>query len=42
MDLRKGNKVGNEWYFYDEFKMLKDLNVICIFIFNKFEDELDF
>lgn len=37
----KWNKVGNEWYFYDEFKMSKDLNATCTPIFNKSEDELD-
>lgn len=41
VDPRKGNRVGNEWYFYDEFKMSKDLNATCTLIFNKSEDELD-
>lgn len=41
MDPKKGNEVGNEWYFYDEFKMSKDLNATCTLIFNKSEDELD-
>lgn len=38
---KKGEKVGNGWYFYDEFKMSKDLNATCTLIFNKSEDELD-